>query len=85
MSEKLKKFFKILKDNEKLKTKVEIKLVYVDPFLGFTLSNPYTPLIDLDEEDLKYFKNKYKSRLMQEMNKNITELKSEYNELLQSD
>lgn len=46
-------------------------------FLGF--GNRNRPLIQLDEGDLEYFKNKYLPKLEDEYQKNLDELNRKYN------
>ena len=50
-------------------------LIY--PF-GISLSGSYHWLIDLDEEDINYFKNKYLPKLNSEMDDKINRIKDEY-------
>ena len=45
---------------------------------GITLSGSYHWLIDLDEEDVNYFKNKYLPKLNGEMDDKIRRIKDEY-------
>ena len=47
------------------------------PF-GITLGRSYHWLIDLDEEDVNYFKNKYLPKLNGEMDDKIRRIKDEY-------
>ena len=46
--------------------------------IGYVIGGRYTHLIKLDEEDLKYFFNKYITRLDVEMEDKINEIKKKY-------
>ena len=45
---------------------------------ALTYGNRYLQLIDLDEEDIRYFENKYLSKLDKEMEDKINKIKKEY-------
>ena len=45
---------------------------------ALTYGNRYSQLIDLDEEDIKYFEDKYLSKLDKEMEDKINKIKKEY-------
>ena len=45
---------------------------------ALTYGIKYSQLIDLDEEDIKYFENKYLSKLDKEMEDKINKIKKEY-------
>ena len=47
--------------------------------MSFGIGNPNRPLIQLDEADLEYFKNKYLPKIEDEYQKNLDELNRKYN------
>ena len=57
--------------------KFHLCATWIYPF-GITLGRSYHWLIDLDEEDVNYFKNKYLPKLNGEMDDKIRRIKDEY-------
>ena len=57
--------------------KFHLCATWIYPF-GITLGGSYHWLIDLDEEDINYFKNKYLPKLNGEMDDKINRIKDEY-------
>lgn len=57
--------------------RTEFKL-YCTTYTPFQFDRNNTPVIDLDEEDLEYFKNKYFKKLDEELNNKISDLKKQY-------
>lgn len=53
---------------------------WIHPF-GMTLGGTYIGLIDLDEEDMSYFKKKYLTKVHDELHEKIDELTREYSEI----
>lgn len=53
-------------------------LSYKTNYAAFVYPNTVWPLIELDDEDLEYFRNKYLPKMKEEMNKKIEEIKKEY-------
>ena len=52
---------------------------WIYPF-GMTLGGTYHWLLDIDEEDMNYFKGKYLTKIQDELHKKINELTKEYSE-----
>lgn len=48
--------------------------------MSYMIGSKYTNIIDLDEEDINYFKNKYLSKLRYELEDKVNKLKEEYGE-----
>ena len=57
--------------------KFHLCATWIYPF-GITLGRSYEWLVDLDEEDINYFKNKYLPKLNSEMEYKINKIKDEY-------
>ena len=47
--------------------------------MSYAIGNRCTKIIDMDEEDINYFKNKYLPKLSSEMEDRISKIKDEYN------
>ena len=75
MSNKLLEFSEKLAEKKK-ENSVKFYLGYTDNH-RYSIYGPYS-LIELDEEDLNYFKNKYLPKMEDEYQANLAELNSKY-------
>ena len=50
--------------------------------MSYMTGSQYSNIIDLDEEDINYFKNKYLPKISSEMEDKIRKIKDEYNETI---
>lgn len=64
---------------EKLKETYYFQLTYdINEPMTITLNKQFIPVINLDEEDIEYFVNKYSKLLDKELEDKINKLKIEY-------